>query len=276
MARGGFRPEETPIVSIAHHLIGVTFNLTECLLEIKSDRRDELMEEITCILKADSLEPGQAAGKLKGKLMFGASQLWGKVGRAFLRAISERQYARVAVNDRFVLDPPLRESLNQWLALVEAGHPRTIDLCAGEKADAVLFTDGFSPDPRDHDRRPDRIGAVLFDRRLRDPLQFSEAVPQAVKDQWLARQTQIVPVEMVAPIVALKTFESRLFRADLLMFTDSEVVEAAFVKAIFDQRRSLSPRFGLLGFRVPNADQSFHRSRRHRRKPGGCTLKKRS
>lgn len=44
--------------------------------------------------------------------MFGASQLWGKVGRAFLRPISERQYARVAESDRFELDPALVESLN--------------------------------------------------------------------------------------------------------------------------------------------------------------------
>lgn len=210
-------------------ILGVTYNLEGWLLEIKSDRKEELVDEISGILKADMLEPG-LAGKLKGKLMFGASQLWGKVGRAFLRAISERQYLRVAENDRFGLEPPLRESLKQWLRLVRSGPPRTIDLCACKKADAVLFTDGFSPDPRDHDCRPDRIGAVLFDRRLCHPLQFSEVVPKAVKDCWLARQTQIVPVEMIAPIVALTTFEHRLFRADLLVFTDSEVVEAALVK----------------------------------------------
>ena len=50
--------------------------------------------EIQGILSSDVLDPG-TAGKLKGKLMFGASQLWGKVGRAFLRVISERQYMRL-------------------------------------------------------------------------------------------------------------------------------------------------------------------------------------
>ena len=42
--------------------------------------------------------------------MFGASQLWGKVGRAFLRSISERQYARFPLTDQFVLDRPPWES----------------------------------------------------------------------------------------------------------------------------------------------------------------------
>ena len=35
---------------------------------------------------------------------------------------------------------------------------------------------------------------------------------------------------MLAPIIALETFSSRLFRADLFIFMDSEVVEAALVK----------------------------------------------
>ena len=35
---------------------------------------------------------------------------------------------------------------------------------------------------------------------------------------------------MLAPILALETFSSRLFQADLLVFIDSEVVEAALIK----------------------------------------------
>ena len=39
-------------------------------LEIKPDRRLDLLSEIQAILDADLLDPG-TAGKLKGKLMFG-------------------------------------------------------------------------------------------------------------------------------------------------------------------------------------------------------------
>ena len=162
--------------------------------------------------------------------MFGASQLWGKVGRAFLRPVSERQYARVAASDRFELDPALVESLNQWRLLIEAGPPRSIDFCANKRADVLIFTDGFSADPRDTIVLPDRIGGVIFDRRLMQPRQFTEVVPEEIKSRWLSRKTQIIPVEMVATIVALETFSLRLFRADLFLFADSEVVEATLVK----------------------------------------------
>ena len=207
-------------------ILGVTYNLDEWILEIKPDRRRDLLEEIDSILSANVLEPGHA-GKLKGKLMFGASQLWGKVGRAFLRSISERQYAHGSQLEAFELDQALRASLEQWKKLVASGPPRTIDLCALKKADVVLFTDGFSPDPRDSVKLPDRVGAVLFDRRMNHALQFTEVVPFEVKKRWSARQTQIIPVEMLAPILA---FSDRMIHADIFIFIDSEVVEAALIK----------------------------------------------
>lgn len=97
----------------------------------------------------------------------------------------------MATNVRFELDLPLRGSVKQWLILIRQGPPRTIDFCANKKADVVPFADGFSPDPRDHDRRPDWIGAVLFDRRSMAPLQFTEVVPLRLKKTWLDRKTQI-------------------------------------------------------------------------------------
>ena len=160
--------------------------------------------------------------------MFGASQLWGKVGRAFLRVISERQYARFPPSESFNLDDALVESLSQWRSLVESGPPRPIDLQVKKQADAVIFTDGFTPDPRESDVRPDRVGAV--DRRLLAPRQFTAIVPAALKETWLVRQTQIVPVEMVAPIVALFTFKDRVRNSDLILLIDSESVEGALIK----------------------------------------------
>ena len=187
--------------------------------------------EIQGILSSDVLDPG-TAGKLKGKLMFGASQLWGKVGRAFLRVISERQYMRLPLGPKFGLDPPLREALKQWLVLIEAGPPRTIDRQISKRADVVIFTDGFTPDPREAlaTRLPDRVGAVLFDRRLTKPRQFSEVIPWSISRKWLHRSTQIIPIEMMAPVLALETFADRLVNADVILLIDSEAVEAALIK----------------------------------------------
>ena len=210
-------------------ILGVTYNLCKMQLEIKKDRKEELVQEIDSILKIGLLDPG-SAGKLKGKLMFGASQLWGKVGRAFLRAISERQYMRFPPGSDFHVDPPLRESLLHWKRLVTEGPPRPIDRVGPKRVDAVIFTDGFTPDPRSMEQLPDRVGAVLFDRRIQRPRQFTAVVPSSVKEQWLDRSTQIVPVEMIAAVLALSTFEDRIFGSDLLLLIDSEAVEAALIK----------------------------------------------
>ena len=166
--------------------------------------------------------------------MFGASQLWGKIGRAFLRPISERQYWKFPPSAEFKLDLQLAESLRQWRKLIMGGPPRPIDLARERLTDAVIFTDGFTPDPRSSDRSPDRIGDVMFDRRVRSPRQFTAVVPPKISTRWLKRATQIMPIEMLAPVlapvVALTTFADRLFEADLILLIDSESVEAALVK----------------------------------------------
>ena len=216
-------------LSASPTILGVTYNLAQFQLEIKKERRDEITTEIDSILESGLLDPG-TAGKLKGKLMFGASQLWGKVGRAFLRVISERQYVRHPVSSEFKIDRALTVSLNHWRFLVNEGPPRPISSVGPKKADVVIFTDGFTPDPRSSDVSPDRVGGVLFDRRILCPRQFTAVVPQKVKDEWLPRRTQIVPVEMIATVLALKTFEDRVKGADVLLLVDSESVEGALIK----------------------------------------------
>ena len=210
-------------------ILGVTYNLVDSVLEIKEDRRKDLVDEIDSIISSGLLDPG-SAGKLKGKLMFGASQLFGKVGRAFLRVISERQYQRFPGHDGFVLDSALKVALQHWRQLVLCGPPRPIEVRRLRQSDVVIFTDGFTPDPRDVSKLPDRVGAVLFDRRLAAPLQFSEVIPKSVQKGWTPRKIQIVPVEMIAPILALETFKERLYGVDLIILIDSEAVEASLVK----------------------------------------------
>ena len=67
----------------------------------------------------------------------------------------------------------------------------------------MIFTDGFTPDQRKAERGPDRVGAVMFDRRGLSPKQFTEVIPPSISEKWLPRKTQIVPIEMIAPILAL-------------------------------------------------------------------------
>ena len=125
-------------LSSAPTILGVTYDLEGMRLLIKQKRKEEILDEIESIMSSGILPPGQA-GKLRGKLMFGASQLWGKVGRAFLRALSERQYSSFS---SVKVNSAINRSLNEWKFLLESGPPRPIDLVEKKLVDAVIFTDG--------------------------------------------------------------------------------------------------------------------------------------
>ena len=212
-------------IARAPTILGVTYDLVSFCLLIKEDRRIELIDEIEAILSSKMLSPGQA-GKLRGKLMFGASQLWGKIGRAFLRSLSERQYSKVpstAVNRAIEL------SLEEWKELIVRGPLRKIEVIGPRLPDVVVFTDGSYPDQSG--KGPDHpwIGGVLFKRGCR-PLQFGARVPLDLIQKWLPRKSQIAMVEMFAVVVALETFKEQLRGAWSLLFVDSEPVLGALVK----------------------------------------------
>ena len=209
------RREEAPTLRRDPTILGVTYDLRGMRLLIKESRKKELVEEIEAILAAGLLSPGQA-GKLRGKLMFGASQLWGKVGRAFLRALSERQCSRFP---KHTLNPAIVLALREWLWLVQAGPPREIEVAKARRADLVLFTDGSYPDGSVGSPLEPWIGGALFQRGKR-PAQFGCRVDSDLLTQWIPRKSQIVMVELLAVVVALATFKDRLQRAWILLFVD--------------------------------------------------------
>ena len=206
-------------------ILGVTYDLKAMHLKIKPSRKEELLDEIDAILNSQVFPPGQA-GKLRGKLMFGASQLWGKIGRAFLRSLSERQYTR---SNQTTLNKAIVLSLEHWRWLIVEGPPRPILETNPRSADYVLFTDGSFPDGKSGSPLKPWIGGVLF-KKGEVPLQFGCEVKQSLIKKWIPRKSQIAMVELFATVVALKTFEAQLEGSWSLLLVDSEPVQGALVK----------------------------------------------
>ena len=102
--------------------------------------------------------------------MFAASQLWGKVGRAFLLAMPETQYARGYDLAKHGLGRALALALKQWVNLVRMGPPRELKPSCPARADVVLYTDGYYPNVRKKETDPPRIGAVMLHRRYAAPV----------------------------------------------------------------------------------------------------------
>jgi hypothetical protein len=206
-------------------ILGVGYDLQLGVLHIKDKRKVELSDEINQALRERKLSSGQAA-KLKGKLMFAASQFWGRTGRAFLLALSERQYSR---SERVALCRPLELALRQWLDILQEGRPRPLAAPEEKSVQSAVFTDGWAPDPRTQEQGLPRVGGVLF-RAGCPTLFFSEEVPPQVLRAWLPRKTQIALVELLAVVCSLWAFTEELRGSRTVFLVDAEAVEAALVK----------------------------------------------
>ena len=221
-------------------ILGVTYDLVNMCLRIKPSRKEELLDEIESIMVSGLLPPGQA-GKLRGKLMFGSSQLWGKIGRAFLRSLSERQYSKYP---RSEVNAPLQLSLEHWKFLIEAGPPRKIEFTERKKSDYVIFTDGSFPDLKSSLTEP-WIGGVLFCKGRK----FGCRVSMDLIEKWIPRKSQIAMVEMFATVVALSTFAPWIKDSWSLLFVDSEPVQGALVKG-YSSKEDLCQLVGVFWWRL--------------------------
>ena len=199
------------------------------IVEVTDERRKELTSIIKHILETDWLNPGDA-GKLKGKLQFAVSQLWGKSGRAFLRALSERQYWRMPRVQRFELNTALKAARFGWLILLCVGKPRCIAPDENEHVDAVLYTDGYHPEGGADERSLPGVGAVLFSKGEANAIFTRCDVTNDMTARWLPRSTQICMVELMAVAMALRTFSNELRGKKVVAFVDAQAVEGALVK----------------------------------------------
>ena len=63
------------------------------------------------------------------------------------------------------------------------------------------------------------------------PKQFSSDVPKLIVQRWFPRKTQICMIELLAAVVAVQTFREEIRGKLVLLFIDSEPVEAALIKS---------------------------------------------
>ena len=187
-------------------ILGVTYDLDELYLRIEEKRKEEIVAWIDAIRERGRLDPGEA-GKLKGVLQFAASQIWGKVGRAFLRVLSERQYDKRPDPDTSI-NKALDAALIMWRWLVSSGPPRPISEFQEAVADVVIFTDGFWPD--EGSKEKPRIGGTIVVKETGEVYYFTLEVPYEIMEEWIPRSTQIMMIEMLAPVVAIFNFQKFL------------------------------------------------------------------
>ena len=207
-------------------ILGIQYDLNEFRLTVTSDRKKDLINEVFEVMRTRSIGSGQA-GKLRGKLGFAASMFWGKIGRAFFRSLSERQYDQKGSTD---LSPAILASLAQWIKILVKGTPRPIEITDNMPADITIFTDGFYPNPILGESGTPGVGGVIFDRSRSAPITFFNEISDDLMSSWLPRATQISMIEMFAPILVLAGLGNEIEGRSSVILIDNEAVESALIK----------------------------------------------
>ena len=207
-------------------ILGVLYDLRNRILSITDDRRAGILTTIEDIFNSGRLGSGLAA-KFKGRLSFAAMQFWGKIGRAYLRCLSERQYTKSGNND---ISPSIALCLREWTRITIAGRPKPILPISDQPADIVVFTDGFFPNSDLGESGISRVGGVIFDRSRLKPMVFTLPITTDMMRHWIPRKTQISMIEMFAPILAVEFLGDASLHKSILFFVDNESSEGALVK----------------------------------------------
>ena len=152
-----------------------------------------------------------------------------------MRPLSERQYEFAPKKGKdwthpHALNDAIRDALHSWLAILDRGRPRLIREIRRGPADAVIFTDGFAPEPKDPPGTKERVGAVMAAWWRQAPAGSSLAVPHQLIKTWIPRGNQIALVELFGAVLALSHFGAELAGKRVVMLIDSESALDALIK----------------------------------------------
>ena len=111
-------PTESMVLSGAEILTRPNF----APASLPGHKRVSPIEDITVVIKSGHLAPGHSA-KLRGRLGFAQSLLFGKFGRVMIRPIPNRQYSR-ATSGRHPPNAELREVLPWWASVLRNASER--------------------------------------------------------------------------------------------------------------------------------------------------------
>ena len=200
---------------------GVEYDFSEShnalvIIRIKPDRRTKMLELISEILETQSCTAGTAS-TLRGKLFFTCTQAFGRVGRAPLQALVNRQYS----TDTYI-DGPIADCLTFATFFLENADafPRVFKLIADPRPHLIIWTDAS------WENGGGMLGAVVYDPISQSFMYSSATIPQWMIDRWnnlLPDRTQrIFQAEILAAILPYFSLPNSLTRdRRVLHFVDN-------------------------------------------------------
>ena len=190
-----------------------------CFVTNTAERVEELVAEIDEAMKSNLL-PRRDGEKLRGRLQFASSQMFGRRFRRLLKVLSNHVTAgRQTLSDR------THDCLSEIRGLLLKNAPRKVESLQAEVVhiyvDASFDRDKYSG-----------LGGMVVDMSKKTLFFFSEAVDNDTLDEIMAKGQKTVTqeLEMTAVLAAVKSWHSFLKSRKVVLFTDSESVRGSFLK----------------------------------------------
>ena len=190
-------------------------------LESVDERVENTMSALRGILESNRLTPG-FSGKLYGRMQWASATVFGRFGRAMLRAFSRRQHEP----GRFNLNPQIRAACGLWLRNLPNVRAREVPINPHLMPLAISYSDG--------EGETAGVGIALWlpDGRI---LGGFTRVPDEIRKLWSRWGTlddirDIYQIEAVGPLLVLFNW-GHLFRDHLwIHFIDNEGALASLAK----------------------------------------------
>lgn len=165
-------------------------------------------------LADNRLPPGEAS-KLAGRLSWGASSLFRKLGRAMIRPIFDQKTRRDGK-----IAPELARALEWWIAVLEGGLCERRTWWSQQLPPVHLFCDASGS--------PAHLGAVLF---VDDSCFVTHYVPprQLMEKFRHRRDNQIMGLELLSISLGFCTFEHLIRGRNVIVHSDNTGSEATLV-----------------------------------------------
>ena len=202
--------------------LGVTVQLSACsdgrlMISNTTRRIRELVDAIQSIIASGSLGKAQAL-KLRGRMQFAEGQLFGRVGRLCLRAVSDHAYSATTATT----SASLTRALARFAKMLELARPRTVK--TGLESPWYVFTDA-SYDPSSGDW-PCGVGGLILNASGTLVSAFSALVPRSLRAVLGERvkATIIFEAEVIALLCALRRWRGLLSGNPVIFFVDNNAV----------------------------------------------------
>ena len=205
-------------------VLGVQLDLRQsgsgiCFVTNTAERVEELVAEIDEAMKSKLL-PRRSGEKLRGRLQFASSQMFGRRFRRLLKVLSNHVTAgRQTLSDR------THECLSEIRSLLLKNAPRKVESLQAEVVHIYV-------DASFDQGKYSGLGGMVVDMSKKTLFFFSEAVDDDTLNDIMSKgqKTVIQELEMMAVLAAVKSWHSFLKSRKVVLFTDSESVRGSFLK----------------------------------------------